>query len=143
MRHETRTLERELKRGRGDYLRLTVDHDALQRSLYSTQLAAVLDSFERSQVLILQTERCIEDTVGQLQRTFQFLGLDPDLRRTPATSWATRSAPLSSAPKHVVERYRSMLAADADRLVAMAPEIDLRLWPSCADSVGAGPLSPA
>jgi hypothetical protein len=42
LRHEIRTLKRELGRGRGDYLRLMIAPDALQRSLYATQLATVL-----------------------------------------------------------------------------------------------------
>lgn len=131
LHHETRTLERVLKRGRGDYLRLMIDHDALQRSLYSVQLSNLLDSFDRSQVLILQFEHCVDDTVGQLRHTFEFLGLDPEPSRAIATTQTARPAPEAGAPRYLAERHRELLAADARRLAPMAPEIDLGLWSSC------------
>jgi hypothetical protein len=31
----------------------------------------------------------------------------------------------------VADEMRATLAADAERLVRIAPEIDLELWPSC------------
>ncbi len=49
---------------------------AYQRGLYAQQLRRVFAAFPREQVLVLQYERCRDDPMGELARTFRFLGLD-------------------------------------------------------------------
>ena len=131
MAHEGRVLERRLRRANADYLQLMIRGDALRRSLYAGQLDRVLTCFERSQVLVLQYERCVREPEAELERTFTFLGLE-----VPAGSMIEQRAGAGrgrehSLPAAAADEMRATLAADAERLVRIAPEIDLELWPSC------------
>ena len=63
--------------------------EAMDRGRYAAQLAWWLRHFPREQVLLLQYERCVADTQGQLSRTFEFLGL-PDQRASVAEVSRTR-----------------------------------------------------
>ena len=49
--------------------------EAFPRGLYHAQLSHLLRHFERSQLLVLQYERCSADPASELRRTFEFLGL--------------------------------------------------------------------
>lgn len=128
--HEERVLERDLRRANGDYLRLMVRHDAFQRSLYAEQVRRITERFDRSRVLILQYERCLQDPRSALGLTFEFLGLD-----LPAGLTVERRsmppAPNSGLVLALERNLRSRLSADVNRLVAMAPDIDPELWPEC------------
>ncbi len=103
-----------------------------QRGLYAQQLRRVFDAFPRDQVLILQYERCREDPVAQLGRTFAFLGLRPvaqppsDVTRefNPTTR---AKVPLSDGLRQaLVEGY----ATDLAQLAELVPELDLGCWPT-------------
>ena len=48
--------------------------EAMDRGLYATQLAWWLGHVPRQRFLLLQYERCVADTPGQLARTFEYLG---------------------------------------------------------------------
>jgi sulfotransferase family protein len=129
--HESRVLERELRRSNGNYLRLMARGDALRRSLYTQQLLGVLASFDRSQVLILQYERCVLEPEAELERTFRFLGVD-----VPTAVAIERRAGAGARREHelpaiVADGMRSTLADDVERLVQIAPEIEPELWPTC------------
>jgi hypothetical protein len=107
-----------------------IRHDALQRSLYAGQVERLAEHFDRSRILILQYERCVQEPAAELERTFAFLDLElpPGLeidRRAPAP------APASGLPPAVEEDLRARLGADVARLAAAAPEIDRELWPEC------------
>jgi hypothetical protein len=104
---------------------------AYRAGLYGLQLRRLLRSFPREQVLVLQYERCLLDPAGELARTYRFLGLDesfqpPDLgRRVHATTVERPELP---------PRFRARLARgysrDALRLLELAPDLDLSLWPT-------------
>ena len=49
--------------------------EAFVRGLYHGQLQRLLGYFDRSQLLLLQYERCTHDPLPELRRTFEFLGL--------------------------------------------------------------------
>jgi hypothetical protein len=128
--HEFRVLERELGRSHGDYLRLMIRNDAFQRSCYAAQVERVLDAFDRAQVLILQYERCVAEPRPALEQTFAFLGLD-----VPRTLEVEVKAGISRRPRPMPPaidvELQAALAADVERLVRAAPEIDPDLWPTC------------
>ena len=63
--------------------------EAMDRGRYAAQLDWWLQHFPREQLLLLQYERCVADTQGQLSRTFEFLGL-PDQRASVAEVSRTR-----------------------------------------------------
>jgi sulfotransferase family protein len=105
-----------------------------ERSLYVDQVAKVLDAFPRDQVLILQYERCIASYEEELERTYEFLGLDSNFRppmqdNVPA---APPAGDLRDAERADLARE---YAADTRRLLELVPEIDVALWPSVRDLV--------
>jgi hypothetical protein len=99
------------------------------RGFYAAQVAQVLETFPREQVLILQYERCRAEYEQELERTYGFLGLDTAFR--PA-GW--RNAPGEPRERDTTAAERERLArgyaADVARLAQIAPEIDPSLWPS-------------
>jgi Sulfotransferase domain len=107
--------------------------ESFMHGLYHSQLTCLLSHFDRSQLLVLQYERCIGDPLPQLKRTFEFLGLEdtefvPDLgyhphrqHSKPALDDVTREA--------YVTAYRD----DVVKLVDAFPELDVKLWPNFAE----------
>ena len=108
--------------------------DAIHRSLYHRQVAHVLDVFGGERVLILQFERCRDDTLAQMQRTQSFLGLEP-LTELPRRLRRERDARTDQLqlPANQREELTRRLEDDVRRLTELCPEIDLSLWPSFAD----------
>ena len=118
---------------RGNPILLASVSDATWRGFYYQQLRHVFDFFPREQVLVLQFERCVEDPMAEMERTWRFLGLEAP-RRPPAGcsqhKQAGRETPQlsSQVTEELAERYRE----DALRLAELCPEIDLSLWTSVA-----------
>jgi hypothetical protein len=104
--------------------------EAFSRGFYHSQLENLLAHFDRSQVLVLQYERCNLEPEAQLRRTYEFLELSdlefmPDLeahpreqRDKPVLDDATRAA--------FVQAYSD----DVRALASSFPEIDLSVWPN-------------
>src|SRR5947207_982402 len=67
---------------RGERVRLPSIGDATWRGFYFQQLRHVFALFPHEQVLVLQFERCVQDPVGEMARTWRFLGVDPP-EKTP------------------------------------------------------------
>jgi hypothetical protein len=131
---------------RGDRVLLASVADATWRGFYYEQLRHVFDLFGAEQILVLQFERCVQDPVGEMERTWRFLGLEPP-RKVPGRlmqhKQAGRPTPelAPAVSEELAERYRE----DAQRLAELCPEIDLSLWASLAGArrasaarVGAG-----
>lgn len=106
--------------------------DQRARGLYAAQVRSVLDTFGREGVLLLQYERCRADYGGQLARTYEFLGLDPEFR-PGAPRAAPREPRERDMPAAERERLGREYAPDVARLAEIAPEIDVGLWPSVRD----------
>jgi hypothetical protein len=117
-------------------LRALAPLEAFMRGFYHSQLTHLLAHFARSQVLILQYERCTQEPLKELRRTYEFLGLrdagsTPDLDAHP--NLQPEKPPLHpDARQALVEAYTE----DVTRLAGSFPEIDLDLWPSFAHLVG-------
>jgi hypothetical protein len=114
--------------------------DATWRGFYYEQLRHWLDCFPAEQVLVLQFERCVQDPVTEMERTWRFIGLElPEKapRRLLKHKQAGRSTPQLSeeVSAELAERYRD----DAHRLAGLVPEIDLSLWRSVSDEGRARP----
>ena len=93
----------------------------------------MFELFPREQVLVLQFERCVQDPVGEMHRTWRFLGVEPPAK-TPERLLKHRQAG-SGTPElepdvseELAKRYRE----DSARLAELCPEIDLSLWTSVA-----------
>ena len=118
---------------RGDRVRLPSLGDATWRGFYFQQLRNVFDFFPREQVLVLQFERCVQDPVGEMERTWRFVGVEP-LAEPPERLLKHRQAGRgtpelpSALSEELGERYRE----DSARLAELCPEIDLSLWTGVA-----------
>ena len=129
LRHESKVFRTQLSRDRAGYLGATVVNDALSRSLYARQLQRVFGHFDRSQVLVLQYERCCEEPVGELRRTYDFLGLATE--PMPASINVLSSTfGGAGADDPLWPAARETIARDVAELERVAPELDLDLWPS-------------
>jgi hypothetical protein len=103
---------------------------ALSRSLYAYPLLRVLRHFPREQLLVLQHERCVTDTAGELRRTFEFLGLDDVDWAPPDAGRAINTGPSGvEVPEALEHDLDATFAEDLRRLREIAPEIDPGLWP--------------
>lgn len=102
----------------------------VQRSLYSTQIEWLRTRFPQDAILILQYERCVIDPAQQLARTYRFLGVDDGHR-----PWLLRRrVNVTPGPKALLDtgterRLLELYADEIRRLPALAPDVDLGLWP--------------
>src|SRR5271165_3888945 len=106
--------------------------DAFTRGLYHGQLALLLKSFPRSQVLILQYERCTADPPAELRRTYEFLGVADCGFRPGFDAHPNRQ---TDKPKLPCEVRSALVAAYAEDVALLArdyPEIEVGLWPDFA-----------
>lgn len=140
--HEVDRFMRSVPRRRREYAAAMSANDALDRSLYGSQLRRLLDQFDRERVLVLQYESCVGDPARELRRTYEFLGADP-ADHVPAflTKRAGRAHPPVDVTDPVTEAALRVILRDVADLKALVPEIDLGLWASCrgiATGAGAG-----
>jgi hypothetical protein len=122
------------RRAGGSQLRERVVELEVLRGFYLRQVRRVLETFPRESVLILQYERCCLDFEGQLDRTWEFLGVEPGFR--PPSS--VENLPCAQGHQAFLHNRRGQKLAeayleDAARLAEVTPEIDLSLWPSVHD----------
>jgi hypothetical protein len=133
-----------VQRRRGLGLGKTLDEvaAAVSRSAYAEQLRRVFDFFPREQVLVLQYERCVANPVAEMERTCQFLGLEPPSE--PAHELLERRRPPNRKPDlfpGIREDLVARLRHDVEEVVSLCPEIDVSLWPNFCDlpALGAPP----
>jgi hypothetical protein len=112
--------------------RAMVASEAASRGLYYPQMRTLLRAFPREQVLVLQYERCCQDPLGELRRTYEFLGLaQVDFVPDALTTTVNRSrSPKATLPHHLDAQIGDLYRDDMADLAALCPEIDLGLWPS-------------
>lgn len=107
--------------------------DAFTRGLYHAQLARLFKCFSRSQVLLLQYERCTAEPDSELRRTYEFLALsESDFLPADLDAHPNRQAEKPElhrkARRALVEAYTE----DVALLIRDYPEIDAGLWPNFA-----------
>jgi hypothetical protein len=131
--YESDALKGAVRRRRREYVAAMDANDALSRSLYARPIRSLLEHFDRSRVLVLQYERCVQDPVAELRRTYEFLGLE-SVGHVPEslTDRRGRPSPPVRFTDALVEAARPIVQRDVAELAALVPEIDLDLWPSCA-----------
>jgi hypothetical protein len=109
----------------------------LLRGLFLAGLENIASVFEPSDVLVLQYERCVADTAGQLRRTYEFVGLDPDFR--PPNLALRRAEPAGGPTPPMPDETRAVMTEfyrpHVERLIAACPAIDVSLWPNFSDAI--------
>ena len=107
------------------------DRPRFARGCYGQQLQRLLASYPASQVLVQQYEACADAPARELQRTYGFLGLDPDVVPTnllePVLSTTGDKAPL---PEAMAAALTEAYLPDLELLARLAPDLDLDRWPS-------------
>ena len=104
---------------------------AFNRGIYADQLLRLWNVFPREQVLVLQYERCVADPTDQLRRTYEFIGLDPEI---PDGLNVGARVNESRGPKVTLSAWQAdqlvrRYAPDNERLPALLPgDLDLSLW---------------
>jgi hypothetical protein len=104
------------------------------RGLFGLHLRRLFDQFP-GDILVLQYERCVADPVGELRRTYEFLGVD-DVDHVPES--------LDAHPNRGIHQggfepglYRQIVASYRDDVRALVdlgpPGFDVRLWTHFAD----------
>lgn len=116
----------------GKPLELGIVGDAVYRSMYARQLERIFDLFGRDRVLVLQYERCLEEPLGEMQRTHRFLGLEPMAELPRRLHREHKPNPKRELPSLLHEELTARLADDTHRTAELCPDIDLSLWPSAA-----------
>jgi Sulfotransferase domain len=110
--------------------------DALARGFYGQALGYWRRHFAREQILVLQYERCVQDPLGELQRTFRFLDLSP-FTPDEAAARVNPGKARRTLPTDVRRRLCELYTPDVLALSASAPEIDPALWPNFTPMVRA------
>lgn len=110
-----------------------VDTHSLRRSidasLYFDRLTDIFGAFRTDQVLVLQYEVCRADPNGELGRTLEFLGLDPEgVPRLETDSWVPGVGYRTELPDHVERVAVPAIEEQARRAAEEYGCIDLGLW---------------
>jgi hypothetical protein len=105
--------------------------NAVDRSFYAAPLGRFLELYSSAQILVLQYERCIVDPQFQLAATYRFLGLDDEHRPADIVP-PIRQGGLPPLDADATARLVDIYSADVDQLAALAPMVDLSLWPDFA-----------
>lgn len=106
---------------------------AARRSLYADDLRRWLSYFPVEQMLILQYEACVADPARELQRTYEFLGLDAGFGPRNLQESVNKTVQGKSAlPEDARERLEDFVAADIVAVASLVPDLDLSLWPSAS-----------
>jgi hypothetical protein len=129
-----------LKRSReraDDVLSAIIASNAVLHSMYHGQVKRAFEILGRDRVLILQYEHCVDDPIGQMQRTQRFLGLEPLTAMPEALGHHVPSGRAFGGEKpELLARLRSGLTSaltdDVRQVTALCPEIDSGRWPNFA-----------
>jgi hypothetical protein len=113
-----------------------VSADAVVRGFYDQALGHWLRYFTHEQILVLQYERCVQDPMGELGRTFRFLGLPPFVP-ADVEQRVNESKVQIELPDDARRRLRELYSSDVSSLAVNWPDVDLALWPNFASLVRA------
>ena len=103
--------------------------DAVARGMYAKTIDPWIEAFGPDRLLILQYERCVIDTAGQLARTFDHLGLSEyhvSRSEMPPVPKPVDRRPLDA---DAIDRLVGLYRTDVERLRNLVPDLDLTLWP--------------
>jgi hypothetical protein len=107
--------------------------EAFMRGFYHAQLGRILSHFDRSQILILQYERCVREPAAELRRTFEFLGLkDVSFASDVQTRVNASRSTKQTLDRDALESYVRVYRDDVLALIEAFPEVEVRLWPNFA-----------
>jgi hypothetical protein len=103
--------------------------DAVARGFYTRAITPWTEVFGSDRLLVLQYEKCVIDTSGQLARTFDHLGLT-EYHVSPSEQ-PLRHEPVTRPPldADAIDRLVALYRRDVEQLARLVPDLDLTLWP--------------
>jgi hypothetical protein len=108
--------------------------EAILHSLYAYGLRRLLRYFDRSQILLLQYEKCKADPYQEIARTYRFLGVDDQYQPKGIERAVNRQEYIiQSLKSEERQRLAAYFADDVRATVEMFPEIDISLWSDFID----------
>lgn len=115
----------------------SIQTEAIGRSLYADALRRWQSWFPPDQMLILQYEVCAEEPETQLQRTYEFLGLQPDFRPPDLRAELNKTVETKAGlPADARDRLQRIFAPDIAALADLVPTLDLARWPTAQSLTG-------
>ncbi|QXP84577.1 sulfotransferase domain-containing protein [Methylococcus sp. Mc7] len=103
--------------------------EAILHSLYSHGLETLLRLYPREKILVLQYEKCRQNPLEEIKKTYEFLGVRRDVVPIQLERRINEKPYLVEKPDPVQRRWLAeYFASDVERVVKMIPEIDLELW---------------
>ena len=107
----------------------------LQYSCYFYHLKQLLNHFNRSQILMLQYEKCKINPKQEIARTYKFLGIDDQYQpQNIAQSVNKKNYLVLPFTPQERQRLAEYFADDVLNTVKLFPEIDISLWSDFAPS---------
>ncbi len=105
--------------------------ESIERGRYAEQLGRVVRYYDRTQILVLQYEQCVQSPEAEFARTLEFIGVDSSFVPPDLVDPVNRSrGPELTLPSDIMALALDTYRADAAKLQADWPEIDLDLWKS-------------
>jgi hypothetical protein len=99
---------------------------------YASQLRTLTRFVDRDRVLVLQSEKCKADLLGEYARTLRFLGVRDTVPRRVRRRAARPPAPAERAElwPDIETSLHEEFDDEVREAAALVPELDLRLWPN-------------
>jgi hypothetical protein len=111
--------------------------EQFERGRYASHLDRLRRHFPDEQILVLQFETCVQRPREELQRTYRFLGVDPDhTPPTPSMRVFETRAPHVELPGDLLVELRRDYEDDVRALASRCEDIDLSLWPNFVHLAG-------
>ena len=119
---------RKQKAGALDNATVQLSHDFL-RGLYAGMVQRLLAQFKGS-VMILQFEKCVADPAGEIRRTYDFLGVDPDHAPSNLDARPNYGRVPGELPRELHRQLVVGYRRDVRTLEKIVPGFDVSLWPN-------------
>jgi len=102
---------------------------AMKSGSYADDLHRLLCYFDRQQILVLQYEKCRNAPLGEIERTYRFLGVDTACRpRNIERAVNKKNYLVQRLDAGERQRLRDYFMEDVCLAVEMFPDIDISLW---------------
>jgi hypothetical protein len=103
--------------------------ECIERGRFAKQLNRVARYYERTQILVLQFERCVQSPEAEYARTLEFIGVDSSFVPTDLRKPENQGRyPKLTLPSDIMDLALETYRADVAQLRSDWPEIDLDLW---------------
>lgn len=112
------------------YKTFSIFQNVIFHSLLYASFERLLENFNRSQLLLLQYEKCKMNPASEIGKTYRFLGIDDSYVPNSLNRKVNmRPYVVPKLDRHERTLLTDYFLKDVNSLVKLFPEIDLSLWP--------------